>query len=153
MYKLFFLTVVASAVLFRLITQSVSSLNGEWVCQFEIYELNQFEGQYSITYFDSLEFEMILDAQFMLNDGHPIISKINLSGDWWIEGGRLLRQVTDATFAELTFRGLDVPEGLVPPTIFDELLAVPVYADILVLEEDALKMEETQSRENCIRPI
>ena len=74
-------------------------------------------------------------------------------GEWWIESDRLMRQATDVEFIELTYRGMDVPDSIIPPTIFDEFLTRPVYTDIILLEDDLFLMDETQSKENGRRRL
>jgi hypothetical protein len=152
MYKLLTLAMVGLAVLYGNFVHSKPLINGTWICDFELADMPDFEGQFSGSYFDDRGFDLVLDGQYDLN-GHPIIANIHFMGEWWIENDRLMRQATDVEFIELTYRGMDVPDSIIPPTIFDEFLTMPVYTDIILLEDDLFLMEETQSKENCRRRL
>lgn len=152
MYKLLTLAMVGLAVLYGNFVHSKPLINGTWICDLELADMPDFEGQFSGSYFDDRGFDLVLDGQYDLN-GHPIIANIHFMGEWWIENDRLMRQATDVEFIELTYRGMDVPDSIIPPTIFDEFLTRPVYTDIILLEDDLFLVEETQSKENGRRRL
>ena len=91
MYKLLTLAMVGLAVLYGNFVHSKPLINGTWICDLELADMPDFEGQFSGSYFDDRGFDLVLDGQYDLN-GHPIIANIHFMGEWWIENDRLMRQ-------------------------------------------------------------